>query len=57
VGAGTWTVLDATNGIAQYQWASADVATAGIFNLIVIVTFPSGTLHFDSKILEIKPAL
>lgn len=57
VGAGTWTIVDATNGIAQYTWNATDVAIASIFGLIVIVTFSSGTLHFDSKILEIKPAL
>lgn len=54
-GTGTWTIVSASNGIAQYQWASADVASVGTYNIIVSVTFPTGPLHFRPKVLEILP--
>lgn len=57
VGSGTWAITDATNGLAQYAWNAADVAVAGMFDLIAIITFPNGPLHFNAKTLEIKPAL
>lgn len=47
VGAGTWNILSATGGIAQYSWASADVATAGSYLIYVDVTYSGGKRTFD----------
>lgn len=54
-GIGTWVIVDATNGIAQYAWNAADVATAGVYAIKVVVTFPGGPVTFKSaKPFEIK---
>ena len=48
VGAGTWTITNATAGQATYAWAAADVATAGQYQLRVVVTLPNGTVKTDA---------
>jgi hypothetical protein len=53
-GTGSWTTVDAANGIAQYAWVSADVATPGIYGVQITVTFPGGPVTFQRKILEIR---
>lgn len=54
-GTGSWTIVDATRGIAQYAWNSADVATPGIYQVKVVVTFAGGPVTFKGKTpLEIK---
>ncbi len=42
VGGGVSTILDAKNGIVQYQQVAGDFATPGNFTMKVIVTFPGG---------------
>jgi hypothetical protein len=54
LGTGTWTIVDAANGIAQYAWSSADVANAGIYGIEVTVTFPGGPVTFQQKTLEMR---
>lgn len=53
--AGTWTInSDPTTGKASYAYASADVATAGIWRrYITISNADSKPFHADSKPLEI----
>lgn len=47
-GAGTWSIANAAAGIAQYTWASADVAVAGSYVLVITLTDGSGrTLKCD----------
>lgn len=55
MGTGTWTITDAANGLAFYAWSAADVAVAGIYLIQAGVIFPDGPLHFDARVLEIKP--
>lgn len=54
-GTGYWTIPNAAAGIAQYQWVSADVSIPGTYRIKIAVTFSSGVLTFDQKILEILP--
>lgn len=53
---GTWTIDDAVNGKAHYQWQTADVNTAGNWNLYVTITIGTLPVHADVKPLEIKGA-
>lgn len=63
VGQGTWTLgpLDPTDpspaGKAVYHWNSADVNTAGLFQIQASVPFQDGTLHFSIKELVFKQPL
>ena len=52
-----WTIDDAPNGKAHYQWQSADVNQAGMWNLYIVCTNAGGLpVHADMKLLQIKPA-
>lgn len=51
-GLGTWSVIDALNGRAQYAWNAADVANAGVFGIRATVQFTSGLVTFESRILQ-----
>ena len=53
--AGAWTIDDAANGKAHYQWQAADVATAGNFVLQIAITIGGATIHADPKFLQIVP--
>lgn len=54
---GTWTQTDAAHGKASYQWQSADVDTAGTWQLFITLTDGNGRVgHIDTKTLEIKGA-
>lgn len=56
-GAGTWTIDDATNGLAHYTYASTDVDTAGTWTLYIKLTNGSGaSVHALTKTLEILSA-
>ena len=57
VGAGTWTITDAVNGIAVYHWVAADVGTVGLFQIQASVPFPDGILHFSIKEIQFKAPL
>lgn len=55
-GTGTWTILDAANGIASYAWSSADVAAAGTYKIWPSATMGDGPANWDdTHILEILP--
>lgn len=54
--AGTWTIDDATNGKAHYQYQSADVASPGVWNLYITITISGVPVHADTKQLVILPA-
>ncbi len=54
-GAGTWTIINAAQGVVQYQWVAGDVALAGMYRIKVVITFTGGILTFDQKLLEILP--
>jgi hypothetical protein len=52
---GTWTIDDATNGKAHYQYQSGDVDTAGTWDMQMKLTDGSGKfVHGDIKVLEIE---
>jgi hypothetical protein len=53
---GTWTIDNAINGQAHYQWQAADVATVGMWMLFIKITIGGLAVHADSKLLEILPA-
>lgn len=40
-GTGTFSLTDATNGKAQYQWSVTDLATVGIYYLSISIRLPS----------------
>lgn len=50
---GPWTIDDAQNGKAHYQWQAADVNTAGIWTLYVTITIGGQPVHADQKTLEV----
>ena len=55
---GTWTIDDAVNGKAHYQYQAADVATAGMWLMQVEFTNGLGqVLHSDVLPLEIDAAI
>ena len=39
-GQGTWLILNALAGLAQYSWVLADTARMGSYNLYIIVNYP-----------------
>jgi len=52
-----WTIDDAPNGKAHYQWQAADVNAAGMWNLYIVCTNAGGQpVHADMKLLQIKAA-
>lgn len=55
---GEWTIDDAVNGQAHYQWQTADVATPGLWTLFVALTntITGGFVHADSRSLLILEA-
>ena len=53
---GSWTIDDPVNGKAHYQWQSADVNTAGTWNLYITVTVTGATVHAGMKQLQILGA-
>lgn len=55
---GPWTITDAANGKAQYQWQSGDVNTVGEWWLYITLTDGSGrVVHGDVKVLVILPVI
>jgi len=52
-GTGTVTILSAAQGIIQYLPSSADVSTAGTYNLRAQITFGSGTITSDGATFQI----
>lgn len=54
-GGGTWSIINAVNGVVLYHWVLSDVSVAGTYKIKVIVTFSTGDLTFDQKIIEILP--
>lgn len=53
---GTWTIDDATNGKAHYQYQAPDLDTAGMWKLFVTITIGGKPVHADERLLQIKPA-
>lgn len=57
IGEGTWSIDDATNGRAHYNWNENDVDTVGNWNMyITILTEAGKIIHPDPKPLTILPA-
>ena len=54
--AGSWTIDDATNGLAHYAYQSADVSTPGTWMLYVTVTVGGKPRHMDPRQLVILSA-
>lgn len=54
--AGIWTIDNAANGQAHYQWQAADVNTVGMWALFIKITIGGFPVHADQKPLEILPA-
>src|SRR6184192_513110 len=56
-GVGVWTVTDAVNGKASYQWTSADMATAGPWWIYTTAKLPSepSPREFDPELILILP--
>jgi BppU N-terminal domain len=52
---GPWTIDNASQGMAHYQYQSADVALAGVYKRFITITNSNGPVHADMKILEILP--
>ncbi len=53
-----WTVDDAANGLAHYQWQTSDVSTPGDWTLYVTLTDSNGRpVHADTKVLRILAAI
>lgn len=50
---GIWSITDAPNGKASYAYTSADVATAGLWNMFITITISGKPVHADTKILQI----
>ncbi len=52
-GTGTFAFTAPTTCTFTYTWGTADVAQAGQFELLVRVTYPSGTLALDAVPWEV----
>lgn len=52
---GTWTIVDATAGQAQYAWQPGDVDTAGTWTMYIKLTQTSSGkfVHGETKTLEV----
>lgn len=57
VGTGTWTIDNASQGLAHYTYSSADVSEAGTWTLQVEVQVGGQPAHTDTDILQILPPL
>lgn len=53
---GNWIKDDPTNGIAHFEYSSADVASPGLWLLWIALTSLSKPVHTDTMLLEILPA-
>jgi hypothetical protein len=51
-GGGSWTIDDATSGIASYHWVANDVKDAGVWQIQASVPFSDG--YQDFSIMEIE---
>jgi hypothetical protein len=58
-GVDTCDILDATNGICEYKWKTADLAEAGDYEGEVEVTFSDGKIQtqFPKYIIKVRPQL
>ena len=54
VGTGTWTITDATNGLADYAPSSTDVQAAGAYTIYPVVQLTSGPKAFKVQYLQIN---
>ena len=54
---GDWVVDDEANGIAHFNYGDEDVAEAGVWNLIIVITdnISGRPVHADTKRLRILP--
>ena len=53
-GTGTWTITNASAGLADYTPSSTDVATPGVYAFWPVITLPTGAPKaFISQLLEI----
>ena len=50
-----WTIDDAANGKAHYQWQASDVNTPGNWQLYTTITIAGSPVHGDVKELIILP--
>lgn len=50
---GSWTIDDATNGLAHYNYQSGDVDTAGTWTVQTTITIGGKPQHTDTKQLVI----
>jgi len=55
VGAGTFFIPVSTGNIVQYQWNSADTATAGNKQVFISITISGNVLTFDPIPIVIVP--
>lgn len=53
---GIWTIDDAINGLAHYNYASTDVDEVGMWTLFITVTIGGKPVHADERLLEIIQA-
>ena len=54
--AGSWTVVDAANGLAQYHYQASDVDTPGVWTKYIEFTDTNNEVqHATRKLLEIDP--
>lgn len=56
---GTWDYDDRENGIAHFNYGDEDVATPGVWYLIIVITdnITGKPVHADSKQLRILPLI
>ncbi len=52
---GTWTIDNAANGQAHYQWQATDIDTVGMWTLFIKITIGGLPVTADTKSLEILP--
>lgn len=50
---GTWTIDNAAQGLAHYQFTSTDVQTPGVWNMYIILTIGGLPMHCSKKTIEI----
>lgn len=56
-GAGSWYIVDASDGQAAYQWDAADVATAGITTIQATAIIDGSPRHFARREILFEEAL
>lgn len=56
IGTGTWTIIDALNGKASYQWSSADLSTPSVYHAYTTVKLPGepGIRAFDPDLIVVS---